>query len=128
MPDQGTNIPQAMLHGQTERKEKKWKRPLRKVTGKWNSTHEGSEGRNLKVGWYDRCPVGKDRGRAFQAEENVCSFQFYPLSFIPTTAVLNSHADAYKIFQLLNVQSHSSCFPNASFTTEPDTEHLKIIK
>ena len=72
-PDQGTNIPQAMLCGQIKRKEKKWKRPLRKVTGKWNSTYKGSEWRNLKVGWCDRCPESKYRGRAFQAEENVCT-------------------------------------------------------
>lgn len=126
MPDQGTNIPQAMLHGQIERKEKKWKRPLRKVTGKWNSTHKGSEGRNLKVGWCDRCPVGKDRGRAFQAEENV-------YTVFSSTHFLSSVPLLFSILTQMPARS-SSCWTcsltQAAFPMHPSllTQILNTLK
>lgn len=64
--------------------------------------------------------------KAINPEENVCiniiyynSSQFYPFFAIPTTAVLNSHLDAFKLFQLMTLQAPSSCSPNPSFTVKP---------
>lgn len=87
-----------------------------KLTCIWKSTCKDSKRKNMKVGWCDRCILDKKiRIKAKLLSQRKMfvlhnSSQVYSFFSIPTTVVLNSHLNAFKIFWRRS-RPHSSCSP-----------------